>query len=74
MLGRHTPSDGPKPIQLGNQDYAIVKHQFNNHQNEDPKFKFSAVKSFKSAMQRQIHEAIMIDEAPNSTLKNGKAE
>ena len=61
-------------LKNGNQDYAIVKHQLNDHPDEEPNFKFLAVKSFKSAMQRQIYEAIMIEEAPNSSLMNGKAE
>ena len=67
-------SDHMQALKNGNQDYAIVKHQLNDHPDEEPNFKFLAVKSFKSAMQRQIYEAIMIDEAPNSSLMNGKAE
>ena len=58
-----------------NTAYAIVKHQVNDHKESDkPEFTFKVHKSYTSSLERQIKEAIKIDEEPVDALMNSKSE
>ena len=59
-----------------NQSYAIVKHWMTNHgdMSDPPSFNYKLVSSHKSAIARQITEAILIDIEPNENLMNGRGE
>ena len=53
----------------------MVKHQVNDHrESEEPNFIFKVHKSFTSSLERQIREAIRIDEEPVEALMNSKSE
>ena len=57
------------------ESYAVVKHWETDHfQQAQPKFTFEVVRSFRSSLERQIFEAITIDEAPPEVRLNSKAE
>ena len=58
-------------------NYAIVKHWHESHQHMEtpPDFSISLVRSHKSSLERQIHEAVSIELAdPQVILMNGKSE
>ena len=57
-----------------NSEYATVKHLVNNHNGASPDFKFSLHGSWKTSLERQLQEAIKIDQTPNDLLMNSKAE
>ena len=59
-----------------NQNYAIVKHWLKEHPTleEPPKYSYKLLGTFKSAIHRQITEAIMIDSQDQTTIINGKGE
>ena len=57
-----------------NTDYAIAKHMSNCHQGMEPRFQFKADRSWKSALERQLGEALLIDNTPQEHLMNGKSE
>ena len=46
----------------------------NNHSNEQPDFKFSLDKSWKTSLLRQLREAMLIDATPPDELMNSKSE
>ena len=66
--------DHRNAIRTQNEEYAIVKHWKNDHQNEKPNFQFEVVKAFRSSLERQINEAILIELEDNNNLLNSKAE
>ena len=57
-----------------NLDYGIVKQQVNDHAGQAPNFAFVAQKSYKTALERQVSEAILIDEAEPTSLLNSWSE
>ena len=59
-----------------NKDYAVVKHWICKHGDMDdpPNYEFKLESTHKSAIHRQITEAIRIDSEPEENLMNGKAE
>ena len=68
-------SDHQKALKTQNKAYAIVKHQLNDHNEEEvPNFQFNVVQSFTSSLERQIREAIAIDSEDPEAKLNSKAE
>ena len=61
-------------LKSNNTDYAIAKHMPNCHQGMEPRFQFKADRSWKSALERQLGEALLIDNTPQEHLMNGKSE
>ena len=53
--------------------YAIVKHMLNEHKGEAPDFSFKLDRAWKSSLERQIGETILIEGTPESDLMNGKS-
>ena len=58
----------------GNKSYAIVKHQEIHHPESTPNFTFKLNKSWPSSLQRQIWEAMMIENTPTHELMNSRSE
>ena len=55
--------------------YAVVKHWETDHQQqEQPEYSFEVLRSFRSSLERQIFESILIDEASPEVRLNSKAE
>ena len=61
-------------LRTGNTDYAVVKHLLNDHKGETPNYAFILHKTWKSSLERQIGEALLIDDTPRGALINSKAE
>ena len=59
-----------------NTNYAIVKHWLNEQTNleEPPTYSFKLLRTFKSAIHRQISESIIIENQDQTTIINGKEE
>ena len=67
-------SDHMEALKKMNQKYAIVKHLINDHSpGQEPDFQFKVVRSFQSSLERQIREAIAIDEEHPEAKLNSKA-
>ena len=66
--------DHRNAIRTQDDSYAIVKHWTNDHQGEEPNFQFEVVRAFRSSLERQISEAILIDLEENNNLLNSKAD
>ena len=63
-----------KAIETGDTKYGIVKHHQAKHRDLEPKFAFKLDRSWKSSLQRQIAESILIQETPLESLINSKSE
>ena len=61
-------------LETGDLKYGIVKHHTTHHNNATPKFKFKLHKSWKTSLQRQIAESLLIQETPIEHLINSKSE
>ena len=68
--------DHNQALTTKNKDYAIVKHWLSQHGDQDdpPSYEYKVESTHKSAIHRQIPEAIKIDLEPEENLMNGKAE
>ena len=51
-----------------------MKHHTTHHNNATPNFKFKLHKSWKTSLQRQIAESLLIQETPIEHLINSKSE
>ena len=63
-----------KALTSNDETYAIVKHMSNDHPGRQPEFSFKMDRSWKTSLQRQIHEAIRIEETDPSDLMNSRSE
>ena len=61
-------------METGDTKYGIVKHHQAKHRDLEPKFAFKLDRSWKSSLQRQIAESILIQETPLESLINSKSE
>ena len=66
--------DHLEALRVGNESYAVVKHWLSDHMGEKPNFKFEVHSSFRTSLDRQITEAILINEEDNNARLNSKAE
>ena len=67
-------ADHVQALRDTNLDYGIVKHQVNDHPGQVPNFAYVAQKSWKTALERQVAESLLIDEAENESLLNSRSE
>ena len=63
-----------KALEKMDTNYGIVKHHMANHSDKPPKFSFQLNRSWKSSMQRQVAESILIQETPIACLINSESE
>ena len=61
-------------LEAGDKEYAVVKHMANCHPNTQWSFKFDLHGSWKSSLERQVREAMLIDGTPREHLMNSKSE
>ena len=61
-------------LRNNNETYAIVKHQLNVHPDQPPAFEYKFHQSWKTSLDRQIGEALLINEANKDTLLNSRSE
>ena len=66
--------DHRNALRTEDESYAIVKHWKNDHKETKPEFQFKVLKSYRSSLDRQISEAIIIDNEPPQNLLNSKSE
>ena len=66
--------DHRNALRTEDETYAIVKHWKIEHKEAKPEFQFKVVKSYRSSLDRQISEAILIDNEPPQHLLNSKSE
>ena len=66
--------DHAKAMERNDEKYAIVKHQANFHPQEPPNFIYKQHRTWKSSLERQVGEAIMINETKPGSLMNSKSE
>ena len=66
--------DHLEALRVRNENYAVVKHWLSDHKGEKPNYKFEVHSSFRTSLERQITEAILIDEEDNDARLNSKAE
>ena len=63
-----------KPWKKGDISYAVAKHQLNDHKGQDHNFTFKVHQSYKSSLERQIRETILIDSEDPEAKLNSKDE
>ena len=63
-----------KALKSGNQGNALVKHQTLHHPDETPNFQFKLHKSWKTSLQRQIQEGLLIQNTDTDLLMNSRSE
>ena len=61
-------------LESGDKEYAVVKHMANCHPNTQWNFKFELHGTWKSSLERQVREAMLIDGTPKEHLMNSKSE
>ena len=66
--------DHEAAITEGNLKYGIVKHLREYHAEQTPKFKYEVKQSHVSAIERQISEAIMLQQTPRDIIMNSRSE
>ena len=68
-------SDHLQAIKVKDEKYAVVKHWLNDHPGETPpKYQFEVKKTFRSSLERQIFESVMIDQQDRSQILNSRSE
>ena len=63
-----------RALDSGDESYATVKHMMIHHPGRQHDFLFKFEKSWKTSLQRQIQEAIRIEETDPGSLMNSKTE
>ena len=63
-----------KALDTLNEEYATVKHHLNHHKDLKPAFSFTVDRQWKSSLERQIGEALLISNSPEDELLNCKTE
>ena len=63
-----------KALDTLNEEYATVKHHLSQHQDLKPSFSFKVDRQWKSSLERQIGEALLISNSPETELLNCKTE
>ena len=63
-----------KALTSKDESYAVVKHMINDHPGRQPDFSYKIDRSWKTSLQRQIHEAIKIEETDPSDKMNSRSE
>ena len=66
--------DHLKALREHNLKYGIVKHMKEFHQSQEPNFHYEVKTPYKSTIERQISEAIMLQTLPRDTIMNSKSE
>ena len=61
-------------LRTGNTKYAIVKHQLMEHADVLPNFSYKVDKTWKTALERQVGESILIDNEDKSCILNSRSE
>merc|ERR1711954_635291 len=62
-------------LRTGDNKYALVKHMEKHHPEEQThRFSFKVDRSWGTSLERQIGEALLIEETDNEVLMNGKGE
>ena len=67
-------ADHVQALRVTNLDYGIVKHQVNDHPSQVPNFAYVAQKSWKTALERQVGESILIDNEDKTCILNSRSE
>ena len=66
--------DHEKAISSMNSNYATIRHSMENHPGEEPMYTFHYRASYMTSCERQIREAILIEEIECNQILNGKGE
>ena len=61
-------------LRTSNSKYAIVKHQLMEHANVPPNFSYKVDRTWKTALERQVGEAILIDNEDKTCILNSRSE
>ena len=67
-------ADHQAALKRKDETYAIVKHWLIDHPEGQPEFEYKVQRSFRSSLERQIMESILIDEEKPESRLNSRSE